>query len=98
MKFKKCKQTVDLSNYSVIIIFITTQDPFSILYIYRVDLWTFSDWLDGVKTSKIKEKKNFMSSQNILFSGIFSTERTCMEQNTILIVISKKKSKQINYS
>lgn len=59
MKFKKCKQTVDLSNYSVIIIFITTQDPFSILYIYRVDLWTFSDWLDGVKTSKIKEKKKF---------------------------------------
>lgn len=43
MKFKKCKQTVDLSNYSVINIFITTQDPFSILYTYRVDLWTFSD-------------------------------------------------------
>lgn len=53
MKFKKCKQTVDLSNYSVIIIFITTQDPVSILYIYRVDLWTFSDWLDDAEIFKI---------------------------------------------
>lgn len=53
MKFKKCKQTVDISNYSVIFGFITTQDPFSIVHIYRVDLWTFSDWLDEVETSKM---------------------------------------------
>lgn len=52
MKVKKCKQAVYLSSYSVIIIFITTEDPFSILYIYWVNLCTFSNWLD-VKTSKI---------------------------------------------
>lgn len=35
-------------------------------------------------------KKDFMQSQNILFSGILSTERTWMEQKSALIAIKKK--------